>query len=105
MMPSTDTGVAQIEDQAGSLAVKKPKGLDPLTVGDLLHGMLREMVGVQMQSDTPFMDAGVDSLMSIEFRSQVNLAFAGLGLASTMTFDFPTIRELIAHIVDRSLVD
>merc|ERR1712066_464495 len=87
---------------ASEVVEVKPKGLDPLMVGDMLHGMLREMVGVQMESDTPFMDAGVDSLMSIEFRSQVNQAFSGLSLASTLTFDYPTIRELTAHIVEKS---
>merc|ERR1712232_176541 len=91
------------EPEASAIVEEKPKGLDPLMVGDMLHGMLREMVGVQMESDTPFMDAGVDSLMSIEFRSQVNQAFAGLSLASTLTFDYPTIRELTGHIVDKSL--
>merc|ERR1711933_231371 len=92
-----------VEEAAHSaIEPEKPKGLDPLIVGDMLHGMLREMVGVQMESDTPFMDAGVDSLMSIEFRSQVNQAFSGLSLASTLTFDYPTIRELTAHIVEKS---
>jgi len=94
----------EIVPEASSAVVEeKPKGLDALMVGDMLHGMLREMIGVQMESDTPFMDAGVDSLMSIEFRSQVNQAFAGLALASTLTFDYPTIRELTGHIVDKSL--
>merc|ERR1711879_704373 len=108
MMPVMDTRDALGEDLGASSAAMepaKPKGLDRLMVGDMLHGMLREMVGVQMESDTPFMDAGVDSLMSIEFRSQVNQAFAGLGLASTLTFDYPTIRELTQHIVDKSLAD
>merc|ERR1719284_154779 len=77
-------------EAASAIEPEKPKGLDALIVGDMLHGMLREMVGVQMESDTPFMDAGVDSLMSIEFRSQVNSAFSGLSLASTLTFDYPT---------------
>merc|ERR1712038_1872003 len=54
----------QVEETAAPVASavveEKPKGLDPLMVGDMLHGMLREMIGVQMESDTPFMDAGVD---------------------------------------------
>jgi len=81
---------------------EKPKGLEPAIVSDMLHNMLREMMGSDMESDTPLMDAGVDSLMSIEFRSQVNQAFSGLGLSSTLTFDYPTIRELTGHIVDKS---
>jgi len=64
--------------------------------------MLREMMGSEVESDTPFMDAGVDSLMSIEFRSQVNQAFRGLGLSNTLTFDYPTVHELTAHIVNKS---
>merc|ERR1739845_64030 len=98
-------GVVQEEAEpevSSAIEPEKPKGLDAMIVGDMLHGMLREMVGVQMESDTPFMDAGVDSLLSIEFRSQVNQAFSGLALASTLTFDYPTIRELTAHIVEKS---
>ncbi|CAE8632756.1 unnamed protein product [Polarella glacialis] len=81
---------------------EKPKGLDLSMVGDTLHSMLHQMIGESMELDTPFMDAGVDSLMSIEFRSQVNNTFTGLGLSSTLTFDYPTIRELTGHIVDKS---
>lgn len=87
---------------ASEVVEEKPKGLEPAIVSDMLHSMLREMMGSDMESDTPLMDAGVDSLMSIEFRSQVNSAFSGLGLSSTLTFDYPTIRELTGHIVEKS---
>jgi len=87
---------------ASEVVEEKPKGLEPMIVSDMLHNMLREMMGSEMESDTPLMDAGVDSLMSIEFRSQVNAAFSGLGLSSTLTFDYPTIRELTGHIVEKS---
>eukprot|EP00930_Biecheleria_cincta_P003049 TRINITY_DN103990_c0_g1_i1.p1 TRINITY_DN103990_c0_g1~~TRINITY_DN103990_c0_g1_i1.p1 ORF type:complete len:821 (+),score=219.93 TRINITY_DN103990_c0_g1_i1:30-2465(+) len=91
------------EPEAASAVVEeKPKGLEAALVSDMLHNLLREMIGSAMESDTPFMDAGVDSLMSIEFRSQVNAAFQGLSLSSTLTFDYPTIRELTSHIVDKS---
>lgn len=83
---------------------EKPKGFEPEVIHDLLHTMLREMMGMEVESDTPFMDAGVDSLMSIEFRSQVNQAFSGLNLSNTLTFDYPTVRELSAHIVEKSHV-
>jgi tetratricopeptide (TPR) repeat protein len=105
MMPMQEVVVQEAAPEpeaSAAIEPEKPKGLDALIVGDMLHGMLREMVGVQMESDTPFMDAGVDSLMSIEFRSQVNSAFSGLSLASTLTFDYPTIRELTSHIVEKS---
>ena len=46
-------------------------------MNDMLQTMLRDMMGSDMEQDTPLMDAGVDSLMSIEFRSQVNAAFSG----------------------------
>mmetsp|Transcript_4166 Transcript_4166/g.12201 ORF Transcript_4166/g.12201 Transcript_4166/m.12201 type:complete len:771 (+) Transcript_4166:93-2405(+) len=88
---------------SSAIVEEKPKGLDRQQVEDMLMSMLTEMVGVQMEADVPFMDAGVDSLMSIEFRSQVNGAFAGLQLSSTLTFDYPTVRDLTGHIVDKSL--
>lgn len=91
-----------VVEAASEVLEEKPKGLEPAIVSDMLHNMLREMMGSEMESDTPLMDAGVDSLMSIEFRSQVNSAFSGLGLSATLTFDYPTIRELTGHIVERS---
>mmetsp|Transcript_4425 Transcript_4425/g.16743 ORF Transcript_4425/g.16743 Transcript_4425/m.16743 type:complete len:819 (-) Transcript_4425:72-2528(-) len=88
---------------SASRALQEQKAaLNPDVVEDTLHTMLREMMGSEVESDTPFMDAGVDSLMSIEFRSQVNQAFRGLGLSNTLTFDYPTVRELTAHIVNKS---
>lgn len=90
------------QEAASKVEEEKPQGLEPALVSDMLHTMLRDMIGSEMESDTPFMDAGVDSLMSIEFRSQVNTAFSGLGLSSTLTFDYPTIRELTGHIVEKS---
>lgn len=89
-------------EAASAVEEEKPKGLDPLIVSDMLHNMLGEMMGMEVESDTPFMDAGVDSLMSIEFRSQVNQAFSGLGLSNTLTFDYPTLRELAGHVVEKS---
>mmetsp|Transcript_2311 Transcript_2311/g.6493 ORF Transcript_2311/g.6493 Transcript_2311/m.6493 type:complete len:761 (-) Transcript_2311:52-2334(-) len=104
MMTEVMQAVEQPEAVPEASAVEEvmPKGLDPLIVTDMLHNMLREMMGMEVESDTPFMDAGVDSLMSIEFRSQVNQAFSGLSLSNTLTFDYPTLRELTGHVVEKS---
>jgi len=87
---------------ASTAAEEIAKTLDPAEVLDTLHGAIINLIGVEVEADTPFMDAGVDSLLSIEFRQTVAKEFAGLNLGSTLTFDYPNIRALTDHIVERS---
>lgn len=95
--------VAEVTAASSIVVPEKPKGMDPVEVSATVHGLVDSLIGVEIEADTPFMDAGVDSLLSIELRSALVKQFAGLGLGSTLTFDYPTVKALSDHIVEKSL--
>mmetsp|Transcript_157788 Transcript_157788/g.287480 ORF Transcript_157788/g.287480 Transcript_157788/m.287480 type:complete len:848 (-) Transcript_157788:31-2574(-) len=51
--------------------------------------------------DTPFMDAGIDSLASVAVVNDITREFR-LSLSPSAIFDFPTTRELAAHLIEES---
>merc|ERR1712224_755647 len=50
-------------------------------------------------NDTPFMDAGIDSLSSVELRTSLQKAL-GLQLPSTVMFNYPTTNAMADYIVE-----
>lgn len=52
--------------------------------------------------DSPLVEFGMDSLTAVSFRNGLQQNF-GLKLASSILFDFPTMRALTDHIVKESL--
>merc|ERR1719359_1693697 len=48
--------------------------------------------------DTPFMEAGIDSLGSVQLLTDVGKEFQ-LALAPSAVFDYPTIRDLGEHLI------
>lgn len=68
-----------------------------------VQGVLRSRTAKQIDRDQPLMDAGLDSLLSLEFRNRLrtklNLATE---LPASLIFDYPTIQsiaEFLAHQV------
>lgn len=51
-----------------------------------------------LAGDTPLMDAGLDSLASVEFQNTLAKEFTGVTLPSTLVFDFPTPKMITEHI-------
>ena len=60
----------------------------------MIHGVL----GTAVAADQPLMEAGLDSLGSVELRNALGSAF-GLELPATVTFDYPTPAALAAFLV------
>jgi len=51
-----------------------------------------------LAGDTPLMDAGLDSLASVEFQNTLAKEFSGVSLPSTLVFDFPTPAQISEFI-------
>ena len=79
-------------------------GLDPSMVrGKLLQhvqSVLTEDGAVD--GDTPLMDMGLDSLSAMDLQNLIASSFPFSGSSNTILFDFPTIRELTANLVELS---
>ncbi len=70
----------------------------PLNLHDAVQ-IASSIVGNHVNADVPLMDAGLDSNGAIELRNLVQTAGChGTLLSSTVVFDFPTLRELSAHL-------
>merc|ERR1712146_716894 len=52
-----------------------------------------------LELDTPFFDAGLDSLSSVALTGELGREFK-VQLSPSVTFDFPTTRSLINHIIE-----
>jgi len=54
----------------------------------------------ELAMDDALMDAGLDSLASVEFQNTLVKEFRVVPMPSTMMFDFPTSKEIAQHIKD-----
>ena len=70
--------------------------LDPSLV---VRSVAGELLGGNVDSDTPLMEAGLDSLAAVELRSRLAERLS-LELPETLVFDFPTTREIEQHVAE-----
>lgn len=56
------------------------------------------ILGVQVESTTPLMSAGLDSLSAVEFRNSIEHSL-GIQLPPTLIFDYPTIDAISSLII------
>eukprot|EP00971_Amphidinium_carterae_P300693 5974541-Amphidinium_carterae.1 len=56
----------------------------------------------ELEADSPLMEAGMDSLSSVQMVSELAREFQ-MQMAPSLVFDFPTINALAADIVQTSL--
>merc|ERR1712117_80433 len=107
MMPAQGGGgdggqVAQAGAPVSAVAAK-PKGLDPAFVRKQLMTFVKDVMATddELELDSPFMEAGMDSLSSVSLMSMVAKEFQ-MALSPSLVFDFPTVRSLEDHLVDES---
>eukprot|EP00440_Ansanella_granifera_P022091 gb/GFBE01023993.1/.p1 GENE.gb/GFBE01023993.1/~~gb/GFBE01023993.1/.p1 ORF type:complete len:818 (+),score=261.25 gb/GFBE01023993.1/:1-2454(+) len=90
---------------AASVAAEpaKPKGLDAVHVRKQLGAMVKDAIASDedLELDSPFMDAGMDSLSSVALMSMVAKEFQ-MALSPSLVFDFPTLRAMEEHLVEES---
>mmetsp|Transcript_19966 Transcript_19966/g.37647 ORF Transcript_19966/g.37647 Transcript_19966/m.37647 type:complete len:746 (+) Transcript_19966:59-2296(+) len=54
-----------------------------------------------LHADVPFMEAGIDSLGSVQLVTDVGREF-GLNLGPSVVFDYPTVAQLVDHVIEES---
>ena len=60
-----------------------------------------KMMGTkELDVDAPLMESGLDSLTSVELINELSSAF-GVQLSATTPYDYPTVKELSKHIVEK----
>merc|ERR1712066_1174489 len=74
---------------------------DPMMVRQYITGLVMNMTGSseEVDGDTPLMESGIDSLASVELRTQLQQEFR-LNLPSTVMFNYPTISTMTRLLVD-----
>jgi len=85
-------------------APPEPKGLDPVVVRERLMQMVLDAIASEeedLQVDTPFMDAGMDSLSSVQFVTEVSREFS-MKLSPSLVFDYPNVRGFLGYLVEES---
>ncbi len=70
-------------------------------IRDLVGAVLR-LPGDQLDVTAPFGSLGLDSLMSVELRNELERQL-GTKLSATVAWNYPSVRELAAHVLDRVL--
>merc|ERR1740121_2622597 len=98
MMAEVPAGGAASAAQAVELEYVPP---DPKMMMQRIGDMVANMTGEesQIEADTPFMDVGMDSLASVEFRVALQKEF-GVPLPTTVMFNYPTPGGLTNYLVD-----
>ena len=71
-----------------------------IEVESVVQQVARELLGSESTSDAPLMEAGLDSLGAVEFRSRLSASFDGIKVPETLIFDFPTLRQVTMHMQD-----
>ncbi|CAE7320816.1 CPK2 [Symbiodinium sp. CCMP2456] len=99
--PAAATEAAQAVSSAAPAA---PKGLDPVLVRKAVMRLVKDAIADdgELEVDSPFMEAGMDSLSSVALTSSLAKEF-GFALSPSLVFDFPNVRALEAHLVEESL--
>jgi 3-oxoacyl-(acyl-carrier-protein) synthase/thioesterase domain-containing protein len=77
--------------------VEASKSCD-IAVGPVAHRVAQELIGSDPSADAPLMEAGLDSLGAVEFRSRLSSQLGGVSLPETLIFDFPTLRQVEVHV-------
>jgi len=87
-----------------SVAKAAPQGLDPLMTKTKLMRLVKDLLAGDaddFENDSPFMEAGMDSLSSVQMMTEVSKEFQ-MSMSPSLIFDFPTVRAMTDHLVEES---
>jgi acyl carrier protein/tetratricopeptide (TPR) repeat protein len=89
---------------AQSIAKAAPTGLDPEMTKTKLMRLVKDLLAGDaddFENDSPFMEAGMDSLSSVQMMTEVSKEFQ-MSMSPSLIFDFPTVRAMTDHLVEES---
>ena len=82
-----------------ALPVHEASGAGAAEVMGALQDVAQELLDSHASVDTPLMEAGLDSLGAVEFRTRLRARLGeSFELPETLAFDFPTLRQVETHL-------
>jgi acyl carrier protein len=70
--------------------------ITPQMIGELVLSTVEEVMNVaNVGTEVPLMDAGMDSLSAVEFRTRLSGQLPGVKLPNTLVFDYPTVSSIV----------
>merc|ERR1712066_505576 len=90
-----EEGYEEVVEEAPSDAVAVYSGPAATDIVETIKGAALDLIGSdELESDTPLMDAGLDSLAAVEFGGILAKRFQGVQLPGTLMFDFPNVKSI-----------
>jgi len=88
---------------ASAAAPLEPKGLDPVHATSRLMNIVKDVIAAdeELGADSPLMEAGMDSLSSVQLVTEVSKEFH-MTLSPSLVFDYPTVAAMVSHLVEES---
>jgi len=81
----------------GGIAVYEGPNLEDLVA--TIQDVALSLMGVEsLAGDTPLMDAGLDSLASVEFQNNLQKEFGSMQMPATMVFDYPSVKTMADYV-------
>jgi len=88
---------------APSAVVVEKKGLDPAAATKRLMAIVKDVIAAddEISADSPLMEAGMDSLSSVQLVTEVSKEFS-MSLSPSLVFDFPNVSSIVNHLVEET---
>ena len=95
-----DTNIKSVEeDQRDRLLEQAPMAQRRVSLLGTTHQTLTDLGASNVNSDTPIMESGLDSLAVTELSARLS-KISGASLSSTLAFEQPTPRAVVEHILE-----
>eukprot|EP00966_Prymnesium_polylepis_P336661 7391690-Prymnesium_polylepis.1 len=97
LLSAFEPATIKTSSQMASAASDGPEAQGGVSLETVLEVAINTAGGA-VDADMPLMEAGIDSLGSVELRNQLQTASGSSSLPSTLVFDYPTARQLAGFL-------